>query len=236
MTINIKDFHKSFGKLKVLEGINIDIDNGNVFALLGPNSSGKTTLLKSILGMVIPDSGSIEIDNKNVINKWRYRDKISYMPQIANFPSNLKLREIINIFKIFRSQESVENDLIKFFNLESSLEKKISTLSGGTKQKVNIVLAFMFNSPIIILDEPTTGLDPLSLVKLKKLINDYKHLNRIILLSSHIMDFVEEIADRIVFLLEGKMHFDGTVDQIKKNTKKNNLENSIAHILNINND
>ncbi len=236
MTINIKDFHKSFGKLKVLEGINIDIDNGNVFALLGPNSSGKTTLLKSILGMVIPDSGSIEIDNKNVINKWRYRDKISYMPQVANFPSNLKLREIINIFKIFRSQESVENDLIKFFNLESSLEKKISTLSGGTKQKVNIVLAFMFNSPIIILDEPTTGLDPLSLVKLKKLINDYKHLNRIILLSSHIMDFVEEIADRIVFLLEGKMHFDGTVDQIKKNTQKNNLENSIAHILNINND
>jgi len=230
MTINIKDFHKSFGKLKVLEGINIDIDNGNVFALLGPNSSGKTTLLKSILGMVIPDSGSIEIDNKNVINKWRYRDKISYMPQVANFPSNLKLREIINIFKIFRSQESVENDLIKFFNLESSLEKKISTLSGGTKQKVNIVLAFMFNSPIIILDEPTTGLDPLSLVKLKKLINDYKHLNRIILLSSHIMDFVEEIADRIVFLLEGKMHFDGTVDQIKKNTQKNNLENSIAHI------
>ena len=234
--IDIRNFYKSFGKLKVLDGINIAIDSGAVFAILGPNGSGKTTLLKSILGMVIPNSGVIRIEKKSIIREWKYRNKISYMPQVANFPPNLKVREIIKIFKIFRSEISFENDLIKSFNLESSLEKKFSTLSGGTKQKVNIVLAFMFDSPIIILDEPTTGLDPLSLIKLKKVINDYKHLNKTILVSSHIMGFVEEISDRIVFLLDGKIEFNGTVDQIKKNTKKNNLEKSIAHILNNKND
>jgi len=234
--IDIRNFYKSFGKLKVLDGINIAIDSGAVFAILGPNGSGKTTLLKSILGMVIPDSGVIRIEKKSIIREWKYRNKISYMPQVANFPPNLKVREIIKIFKIFRSEISFENDLIKSFNLESSLEKKFSTLSGGTKQKVNIVLAFMFDSPIIILDEPTTGLDPLSLIKLKKVINDYKDLNKTILVSSHIMGFVEEISDRIVFLLDGKIEFNGTVDQIKKKHKKKNLEKSIAHILNNKND
>lgn len=229
--VSIENLHKSFGPVDVLQGINLKLEQKGIIAILGPNGSGKTTLIKSILGMVIPQKGKIYLEEKQVIGQWAYRNEISYMPQIANFPQNLKVRELIDMIKNLRSQTTLDKDLIAMFKLENFLDKKLGTLSGGTKQKVNIVLTFMFDSPLIILDEPTTGLDPVALIHLKKLIADEKAKGKMILITTHIMNLVEEVADRVIFLLDGNIYFDGTVSALKENTKQSNLERAIAEIL-----
>ncbi|MEC8832534.1 MAG: ABC transporter ATP-binding protein, partial [Bacteroidota bacterium] len=164
MTIEINNLHKKFGKNKVLKGVDLSIDQGRIYAILGPNGSGKTTLIKSILGMVIPEKGNISVLNSPIKKDWKYRKKIDYLPQIANFPPNIKVKELIRMIKDLRNSPSEEASLISLFGIQTFLDKKLSTLSGGTKQKVNIVLTFMFDSPLIILDEPTTGLDPKALI------------------------------------------------------------------------
>jgi len=229
--IEIKNLHKRFGKLTVLDGLNLEIKKGGVFAILGPNGSGKTTLIKCILGMVIPDKGSISIKKKNILRKWNYRNDLNYLPQIANFPSNLTVLELIKMVKDLRPKQSNEKDLIDLFDLNDSLNKKLGNLSGGTKQKVNLVLSFMFDSELIILDEPTTGLDPIAHIHLKNLINKEKEKGKTILITTHIMSFVDEMADEIVFLLDGKIYFKGSVESLKKQTNNNNLEHAIANLI-----
>jgi len=233
--INIENLHKRFGKLLVLDGLNLSFEKGGIHTILGPNGSGKTTLIKSMLGMVLPNSGSIKINGKQVIGKWAYRNEISYLPQIAHFPQNLKVSELFTMIKDLREGAHDENELVAGFKLEPFLDKKLGNLSGGTSQKVNIAITFMFASPLIILDEPTTGLDPVALIHLKKLILEEKENGKTILISSHIMSFVEEISDEIVFLLEGKIYFQGTISQLKEKTSQNNVENAIASILRKNN-
>jgi len=229
--IEISNLYKRFGKVQVLEGVSLEINGGGIFAILGPNGSGKTTLIKSILGMVIPQSGSIKIDNNPIEGKWEYRKKINYLPQIARFPENLTVRELIGMIKNLRTQEANDKELIELFDLAPFMDKKLGNLSGGTKQKVNLVLTFMFNCPLLILDEPTTGLDPVSLIRLKDLIRNEKEAGKTILITTHIMDFVETMADEIVFLLEGKIYFKGTVNELKKKSDRNDLEHAIATIL-----
>lgn len=230
--IEITDLHKKFGKNKVLKGIDLSIDTGGIFAVLGPNGSGKTTLIKSILGMVVPNSGTIKLNGKSIKNNWLYRNDIDYLPQIANFPGNLSVKELIKMIKDLRSDKTIEDErLIELFKLQPFLDKKLNNLSGGTKQKVNLVLTFMFDSPLIILDEPTTGLDPISHIRLKQLITAEKEKGKTILITSHIMSFVEEIADEIVFLLEGKIYFRGSIPELKTKTEQPDFEHAIASML-----
>ena len=229
--IRIKDLHKKFGSQVVLDGLDLDIEEQGIIAVLGPNGSGKTTLIKSILGMVVPEKGEIELYRESVVKRWKYRKNIDYLPQIANFPGNLKVMELITMIKDLRGKAARDRELIEFFKLEPYLDKKLNKLSGGTKQKVNLVLCFMFDSPLIILDEPTSGLDPISLLHLRDLIRQEKEKGKTILITSHIMNFVEEVADRIVFLLEGKIYFDGTVSQLKTDTKEQDFERAIANLL-----
>lgn len=229
--VSIENLHKKFGKNQVLKGVDLSINDGGIFAVLGPNGSGKTTLIKSVLGMVIPDKGTIEVQGKNIKKSSEYRHKIDYLPQIANFPSNLKVKELIKMIKDLRKPTKEEIRLIELFKLEPFLDKKLGNLSGGTKQKVNIFLTFMFDSPLIILDEPTSGLDPISLIRLKDLIQAEKAKGKTILITSHIMSFVEEVSDEIVFLLEGKIYFKGTIQDLKTKTKQPDFEHAIASIL-----
>ncbi len=229
--IQIIDLHKSYASLEVLKGINLSIGEQGIIAVLGPNGSGKTTLIKSILGMVIPQQGELLFDGKSISNQWQYRDKISYLPQIAHFPQNLRVSELIGMIKNLRPQETRESRLIDLFGLNFFLNKKLATLSGGTKQKVNIVLTFMFDSPMIILDEPTVGLDPLALIALKNIIREEQEKGRLILFTTHIMNLVEEIADRVIFLLDGNIYFNGTVNELKQQAKQSGFEQAIAEIL-----
>tara|TARA_R110000868_G_scaffold342194_2_gene603005 strand:+ start:16002 stop:16709 length:708 start_codon:yes stop_codon:yes gene_type:complete len=229
--VSIQNLHKKFGKNIVLDGIDLNINDGGIFAVLGPNGSGKTTLIKSILGMVIPNKGTISVLGENIKNGSSYRQKIDYLPQIANFPGNLKVNELIKMIKDLRGTKTTDDQLIGFFKLEPFLDKKLGNLSGGTKQKVNLVLAFMFDSPLIILDEPTSGLDPISLIRLKELIQLEKANGKTILITSHIMSFVEEVSDEIVFLLEGQIYFKGSIKELKTKTNQPDFEHAIASIL-----
>lgn len=229
--IEIQQIEKRFGKLLVLDDLNLSINKGGVFAVLGPNGSGKTTILKMILGMVLPDKGQITFDGHSISKGSYYRQNIGYLPQIARFPDNLTVKELIHMIQDIRAMPSFQNELIHTFGLQPFLDKKLSNLSGGTRQKVNIVLTFMFDCPLYVLDEPTAGLDPISYLHLKELIQSEKEKGKIILITTHILSLVESMADEIIFLLEGKVHFRGTLTSLYENTGKNDLEHAIAALL-----
>lgn len=229
--IEIKGIKKSYGKLEVLKGFDFSLSEGKITAILGPNGSGKTTMIKSILGLVIPNGGEIIINGKSIKKGWEYRRQIGYLPQIARFPENLKVKEIIYLIEDIRGETADTAGLIKDFDLESFLNKKLRQLSGGTRQKVNLVLTFMFDCPVYILDEPTSGLDPIALIRLKDLIKKKKSEGKTFLVTTHIMSLVEEIADELIFLFEGKVYFKGTHGEMLFAEKEETLERAIANIL-----
>ncbi|MDO4230301.1 MAG: ABC transporter ATP-binding protein [Capnocytophaga sp.] len=229
--IEFKEIHKKYGKLHVLKGVSFTIEKEGIIAILGPNGSGKTTLMKSFLGMVIPNKGEIFLDGKSIKNQWKYREQVAYLPQIANFPSNLKVRELIKMIKNFKNQQCNEAELIEIFGLKKHLHKSLGNLSGGTKQKVNLVLTFMIDVPYIVLDEPTSGLDPIAILALKKLILREKQKGKTILITSHILSFIEELSDEIIFILEGNIYFRGTPQALLAKTQKSDFQEAIAELL-----
>lgn len=230
--ITIKKLYKSFGPNQVLKGVDLDISSGGIFAILGPNGSGKTTLIKSLLGLVHPDQGEIYLEGKRIHREWLYRQKIAYLPQIARFPENLKVKELISMVKDIRQQQAVyEAAIIEAFELEAFLDKTLRSLSGGTRQKVNILLSLMFDNPVIILDEPTVGLDPVAMIRLKEMILREREAGKTIILTTHIMSLVETLADEIVFLLEGHIHFRGSLQELVRQRGELDLEHAIAQML-----
>ncbi len=228
--IEIKNISKKFGKHTVLKNLSINFDDAGIYMILGPNGSGKTTLIKSILGMVIPNSGHIFFEDHSIKKDHLYRNKISYLPQTPHFPSNLSLKELINMIQDLKPCFSDPIRLINLFGLESFLSQKLAYLSGGTKQKVNILLAFMFDSPVFILDEPSVGLDPIALINLKKIILEEKAKNKLILITTHIISLVEYLADNLIFLLDGTLYYKGNITDLKDKTRKQNLEEAIVTI------
>lgn len=230
--ICLNEVHKSFGANQVLKGVTLDFqEKGKITAVLGPNGSGKTTLIKCILGLVLADSGKIEVQGKSIKGEWLYRQHIDYLPQIARFPENLSVRELIALIKDIRGGTAHDQELIELFDLTDYLDQRLVNLSGGTKQKVNLTLCFMYDSPLVILDEPTSGLDPVAMQRLRELIRKEKQNGKMILITTHIMSFVEEMADEIVFLLEGKIYFRGTIATLKERYQETNVERAIAKIL-----
>jgi len=212
--IEIKGLDKYYGRHHVLRGINLEIAEPGIYAILGPNGSGKTTLLKSIIGLVNPKQGSIHINGVSVSDTHTYRNDISYLPQIAKFPDNLRIYELFNLIKEIRNDNADEHQLISLFQIEKDMRKRLRNLSGGTRQKVNMILGFLFDTPYLILDEPTISLDPVSLAKFRKLISEKKEQGKIIIYTTHIMNLVEELSDQIILLMEGRIIFKGGFKEI----------------------
>ncbi len=232
--IEIEGLNKHYGRNHILKDICLDIREPGIYAILGPNGSGKTTLLKSIIGLVNPESGKIEVCGSSVFESHNYRSSISFLPQIARFPENLRIYELIRLIKDIRNEEADETNLLELFNLEPEMKKRLRNLSGGTRQKVNMVLGFLFDTPLIILDEPTVSLDPVALAKFKRLIAAKKKQGKIILYTTHIMSLVEEFSDEIILLLDGKIIFKGGLDNIYKESGENSIENAIASLVDTN--
>jgi Cu-processing system ATP-binding protein len=230
--ISIRGLHKRFKKLEVLKGIDLEIEAGKVNAIVGPNASGKTTLIKSILGLVKPDNGEIFVKSQKLNGIWDYKKDIGYMPQIARFPENLTADEVIRLVRGLRDDSAkLDFELIVSFKLRKEMNKPLRTLSGGTRQKVSAVIAFLFYPDILILDEPTAGLDPISSSILKDKILKEKASGKTVILTSHIMSEIEELSDYIVFLVEGKIYFKGSLDHFRENTKESKLERAIARMM-----
>jgi len=231
--LNFNSCNKSFSKLKVLNNINLRINEGEAVAIAGPNGSGKSTLMKSIMGLVNVDSGTIEYRGQNINKDFIYRQEIGYMPQIGRYPDNLTPEEIFNFIAKIRNRSDLikYQNLIEEFELTPHLNKKMRTLSGGTRQKVSVLIASMFNPSLYILDEPTTGLDPKSSKKFKELVKSENNSGKTILLVTHIMSEIEAIAERIIFLIDGVIKIDNNIEQIKKETNEKNLENAIYKLI-----
>ncbi len=230
--IEVKGLEKRFGKLEVLKNISFNVEPGKITAIVGPNGSGKTTIIKSVLGLVKPNNGDILINSNSVLGEYLYRKDIGYMPQSASFPENLTVREVIKMICDLRNLNIEPNPkLIDALNLSPEMNKQIKNLSGGNKQKVSAVISLMFNPSIIILDEPTAGLDPVVSNNLKEIIIDERKNNKSIILTSHIMSEIEELADHIIFLIDGKIKFDGSVLSLLTYKGESKLEKAIANLM-----
>lgn len=230
--ISVNDLRKNFGKLKALDGIHLDFHPGKSYALIGPNGSGKTTLIKSILGLVIPASGNILFDGKSVLGQWDYRNRIGYMPQIGRYPDNMKIGQLFDMIRDIREENSsTDDELFHKFGLNSIVNKRMRTLSGGTRQKVSAAIAFMFKPDVLILDEPTSGLDPVSVEVLKEKILAEREAGKLVIISSHIMNDLDELATDVIYLFEGSIRYRGTVEGLKEDTGFDRLGKAISAVI-----
>ncbi len=231
--IEIKNVSKRFGKLRVLREITLTIPYNQITAIVGPNGSGKTTLIKSILGLVNIDSGEIFFDGSNISKNISYRSRIGYMPQVGHYPENLRVIEVIELIKSLRIDVARKetDSLIQLFSLEPYLDKFIRNLSGGTIQKISAVISLMFDSDVYILDEPTAGLDPVAVVELKNLIRERKNRGATFIVISHQLSEIETYADRLVFMLNGRIVIDNEIHSFIESVGKESLEQSIIYFL-----
>ncbi|MCW9707314.1 ABC transporter ATP-binding protein [Fodinibius salsisoli] len=230
--ITIQGLRKKFGSLQVLNDLTLQIPAGQATGIVGPNGSGKTTLIKHLLGLVKPDAGCIEVNGVHLNGSYEYRRHIGYMPQMAQYPENMKVRELIDFIIQMREEEPVfEEELIALFELEKEMQKPLRVLSGGTKQKAGALLALMFDPRILILDEPTAGLDPRSSYQFKQWIKREKDRGKTILLTTHIMSEIEELADHLILLVEGQVRYHGRQSDFIKSNEEQRLEGAVAKIL-----
>lgn len=229
--LELKEVSKRFGRLRVLDRVSLQLRPGRVTALLGPNAAGKSTLIKVILGLTRPDSGQVLVDGLPLDGDPGYRERIGYMPQAAHFPENLTGREVVSMLRDLR-QESAEDDrLFQELGLEPELTKRIHHMSGGTRQKLNAAVAFLFRPSILILDEPTAGLDPVASNVLKARISQCRAQGMTVVLTSHVLAEAEELVDDVVLLMDGRVAFEGTLRQLRESTGESRLEPAVARVM-----
>lgn len=221
--ITVTDLSKRFKHHQVLNHLTLSFPSGTVTAIIGPNGSGKTTLMKCILGLVAPDTGDISVD----------RLGLGYMAQIARYPENLTAREVIEMIAGLHPDRTPVStqQLVERFGLQQHLEKPMRALSGGTRQKVGAVIAMMFGPTALLLDEPTAGLDPVASERLKDLISEIRNQGATILITSHILSEIQELADRVVYLHEGNVLYSGDVASLLEQTEAPTLSKAIAQMM-----
>ncbi len=227
------NINKKFGKLKVLDNVSITCNKGECIALIGPNGSGKTTFIKSILGMVVCDSGFITFNGKNILHNWQYRSAIGYMPQIGRYPDNMSIGQLLNMMKDIRKEKNMvlDEELIQRFELDKMLDKRMRTLSGGTRQKVSASLAFLFDPDVLILDEPTAGLDPVAAEILKEKIIAQKAKGKLVLITSHILSELDDLITQVIYMQEGKLVFQKSIQELRMDTGQEKLSKAIAAVM-----
>ncbi|WP_028899128.1 ABC transporter ATP-binding protein [Prevotella sp. HJM029] len=228
--ITISNLNKFYGKLHVLHDVNLQLEKGQCIGFVGPNGCGKTTLMKCILGLVTPQSGQILVDGVDINTRPSYRQHIGFMPQSSCFPENMSVAETFKTIREIRgNNDEYDDELYKAFRIEDIANKKTKALSGGTSQKVNAALAFLFNPDILILDEPTASLDPIAANILKNKIA--KEKNKLVFITSHILSELEGIVTHIIFMDEGRVLFFKSVQQLLEETGLENVSQGVMSLL-----
>lgn len=231
--ISVEHITKKFKKLYALDDVSASFSKGQVVSLIGPNGSGKTTLIKSILGIVQPDGGAIRFNGQAISNQYQYRDQIGYMPQIGRYPDNMTIGQVIDMIKNIRNNAGarLDEELLEAYNMQALLGKNMRSLSGGTRQKVSAVLAFLFDPDVLILDEPTAGLDPLATEILKDKIMAEKEKGKLILITSHILSDLDELTTDVMYLQDGKLRLYQPIEELKELTGESRLGRAIAAVM-----
>ena len=232
MMIIASNVSKQFGKLKALDNVSVTCNKGECIALIGPNGSGKTTLIKSMLGMVVPDSGFITFNGNNILHDWQYRTQIGYMPQIGRYPDNMTIGDVLDMMKDIRGHKgNLDESLIHSFGLDGLMRKRMRTLSGGTRQKVSASLAFLFDPEVLILDEPTAGLDPVASEILKDKIISQKKSGKLILVTSHVLSELDDLVTQVIYMQDGLLQFHKTIEDLRLDTGQEKLSKAIASVM-----
>jgi Cu-processing system ATP-binding protein len=230
--IRIEQLEKRFKKLTALNKVSATFTQGQVISLIGPNGSGKTTLIKSILGLVKPDGGTIRFNDKPIEQNIEYRRHIGYMPQIGRYPDNMSIGQLFAMMKSLRGKNvRLDEELFYSFRLDAMLDKPMKGLSGGTRQKVSAALAFLFDAPVLILDEPTAGLDPLASEILKEKIATEKAKGKLILITSHILSDLEELTTDVLYLQDGNVVFYKNMQALYELTGEDKLSKAVAYFM-----
>lgn len=226
--IEIIGLSKSYGKKAVLSGLNAKFEEGMIHGILGPNGCGKTTLIKSMLGLVHIQAGQVLLNGVALKN---CREKVSWLPQHPEAPRNTTPEELFKFIEDLRGEKAVfKETLIQEFDFKKEMEKPLKALSGGNFQKCFLIATLMFDVPLIILDEPTVGLDPVAAARFKKILGERAH-KATILLISHITSEIEQLSDKVHFLLEGRWAYSGYVKDLEAQTGFKDFESSIVHVL-----
>jgi Cu-processing system ATP-binding protein len=228
-----QNLSKSFGRLRALDDFSVTMERGQSVLLIGPNGSGKTTFIKCVLGLVLPDKGGLTLDGASLLNDPTLRRNIGYMPQIGRFPDHLRVGQIFDMMREIRrgSHTRTDEDLIEAFEIDKIAHKAARTLSGGTRQKVSACLAFLFDPDVLILDEPTAGLDPVAAEILKEKVRAEMGKNKIILMTSHILSDLDEITTDVLHIIEGKLRFYRSIDDLMSEHDGEKLGRVIARIM-----
>lgn len=224
---------KSFGRLRALDDFSVTMNRGQSVLLIGPNGSGKTTFIKCMLGLVLPNKGELTLDGENLLQNPSLRRTIGYMPQIGRFPDHLRVGQIFEMMREIRrgTFTRTDEDLVEAYGIDKIAHKAARTLSGGTRQKVSACLAFLFDPDILILDEPTAGLDPVAAEILKEKVRAERAKDKLILMTSHILSDLDEITSDVLHLIEGKLQFYRSIDELMSEHGDEKLGRVIARIM-----
>ena len=229
--ITLDGVRKAYGSRRVLEGVSLSLAPGRITGLVGPNGSGKTTLIKLILGLARPDAGRMLFDGTPFDTDGLYRARIGYAPQSPRLPDHLAVGELFAMLRALRPGAAVDEAMLDAFGLRAEWGTPVGTLSGGWRQKLANACAFLFSPDVLILDEPTAGLDPIASGMFKAALRQARTDGRTILISSHILVELEEFADDVAFLNEGHLRFAGPIEALLKETGTRRLEPAVAALL-----
>lgn len=232
--IELINISKSFGKTQALRNVSLHLKSNHCVGLIGPNACGKTTIIKSILSMVVPDSGHIYVNGSDIKGNVMYKQAIGYMPQIGRYPENMTVSEVINMVRDIRNFNGVEDkQLYEAFGIDNFASKKMRTLSGGTTQKVSATLAFLFDPQILILDEPTAGLDPMSSEILRHKIISERSKGKLVMITSHLLSELDDMLTDVVFMQEAEVLFNKSADELYFETGEVRISRAISKLLKI---
>ena len=217
--ISIRNVSKSYdGKVKVLDNVSFDIKDGEIFAFIGHNGAGKTTMIKSIIGILDFDSGDIIINNYSIkSDPIKCKKEMAYVPDNPDLYENMRAIDFIN-FVCDMYDVSNRDNIIKYakmFEIDDKLYNDISSFSHGMKQKVALIAALAHNPNVIIMDEPFVGLDPKAVYDVKEIMKKMAHEGKIIFFSTHILDVAEKLCDRVAIIKDGKIVKIGKMKDIK---------------------
>lgn len=224
---------KRYRSLWALRDVHATFRRGEVVMVIGPNGSGKTTLIKCLLGLVRPTTGSIRVEGQVIGPDPGYRRSIGYMPQISQFPPSLTIGQLLDMMRDVRglSPASADDGLVEELGLAAQLDKRLGALSGGTRQKVSAVLAFRSRPRILVMDEPTAGLDPVSARTVLDRAAALRSDGGTVLITSHLMEEVEALADRIAYLQEGHLRFLLPLSDVLQHTGTDRLALALPKLL-----
>ncbi len=229
--IKISELKKAYGDNIVLKGINLTITAGQIVGYIGPNGAGKSTTIKILCGITPDFKGEVEVMGMNVRkNTMEIKSKIGYIPELAALYDVLTPIEYLKFSgKLYNIDDativSKSNDLLRLFDLQDKANTRMTAFSKGMKQKVLLISGLIHNPEIIFLDEPLSGLDANAVILVKEILAQLKIAGKTIFYSSHIMDVVEKISDRIIIIDKGEVKADGTFEELKNNAQEGSLEN-----------